>query len=559
MSKKSSRKLLPLTTALVLTLTLLFALASPVFAQNTEYVDDDGVCGGNSPCHTTIQAAITAATNGETIIVYPGTYNEKLTIGKDNLVIQSLSGPAATIIDLPDSDAPGGVFITGDGNTFEGFTVRDFSDTTYESKIIRIHYDVESADNNVVRNNVIQGNLNQGGVTNQTDYGVLVYGIGNLIESNEIYDIGYMGVNIVGPPHSLAEGTTVRGNNVHHIGIYAIGMDRSGGNTVTGNTIANLTGGTLWGTYYDPADYTWGIIVWGENADGNQIVDQDVTGLPNGGIVLSSAHNTDVTGCNISGNADTGLSVVVSSWAGGIPTGNTVVGNNISDNGEEGVVIGDGVGANNVFHCNGILGNTDFGMENLGTLVIDAEDNWWGDDTGPYHSILNPTGLGDVVSSYVDFDPWLLQGCLDFTKSAAPSQVMLDGVVTFTIEVTNNCICSFADVVVEDLVPVGLTILDVTVSPEALVVVDGQLVTVELGTLDPGDSYTITIQVRADAPGPFENVAYLTSIFPMLEAWAAVVIVGVEFVPEVGTLALLGTGLAGLAGYAGLRWRTRRR
>jgi hypothetical protein len=40
-------------------------------------------------------------------------------------------------------------------------------------------------------------------------------------------------------------------------------------------------------------------------------------------------------------------------------------------------------------------------------------------------------------------------------------------------------------------------------------------------------------------------------------AWGALEPVEVEFVPEPGTLMLMGSGLAGLAGYATLRWRTR--
>lgn len=39
--------------------------------------------------------------------------------------------------------------------------------------------------------------------------------------------------------------------------------------------------------------------------------------------------------------------------------------------------------------------------------LTDARNNWWGDATGPYHDSLNPGGMGDTVSDYVDFIPWL--------------------------------------------------------------------------------------------------------------------------------------------------------
>lgn len=39
-------------------------------------------------------------------------------------------------------------------------------------------------------------------------------------------------------------------------------------------------------------------------------------------------------------------------------------------------------------------------------VTVDADSNWWGDPSGPYHST-NPAGLGDTVSNYVDFTPWL--------------------------------------------------------------------------------------------------------------------------------------------------------
>ncbi len=52
------------------------------------------------------------------------------------------------------------------------------------------------------------------------------------------------------------------------------------------------------------------------------------------------------------------------------------------------------------------------------SLLVKAENNWWGHITGPYHSILNPYGQGQIIKGLVDFDPW--QG-----KSLLPEPVLI--------------------------------------------------------------------------------------------------------------------------------------
>jgi hypothetical protein len=40
--------------------------------------------------------------------------------------------------------------------------------------------------------------------------------------------------------------------------------------------------------------------------------------------------------------------------------------------------------------------------------VIRARNNWWGEETGPYHPTLNPGGRGDsVVATMIEIEPWL--------------------------------------------------------------------------------------------------------------------------------------------------------
>jgi predicted outer membrane repeat protein len=53
---------------------------------------------GSGKPYTTIQSAITAATTGDTILVYDGTYHETIIVGK-KLIVKSVNGSASTIID----------------------------------------------------------------------------------------------------------------------------------------------------------------------------------------------------------------------------------------------------------------------------------------------------------------------------------------------------------------------------------------------------------------------------------------------------------------------------
>ena len=59
---------------------------------------------------------------------------------------------------------------------------------------------------------------------------------------------------------------------------------------------------------------------------------------------------------------------------------------------------------------NTIADNTVWGFLNTGTATVKAEHNYWGSALGPYHPGYNPTGLGNPVSDYVDFQPWNIQG-----------------------------------------------------------------------------------------------------------------------------------------------------
>lgn len=67
-----------------------------------------------------------------------------------------------------------------------------------------------------------------------------------------------------------------------------------------------------------------------------------------------------------------------------------------------------------------IAGNIEYGVKTRSGALVHAENNWWGDVTGPLHLTLNSTGLGDAVTDGVDFEPWLEEDPFEETPAIDP-------------------------------------------------------------------------------------------------------------------------------------------
>ena len=112
---------------------------------------------------------------------------------------------------------------------------------------------------------------------------------------------------------------------------------------------------------------------------------------------------------------------------------------------------GDGIycfeNANPIIDSNNIIDNIGYGIRNISSITINAENNWWGHTTGPYHST-NPGGLGDTVSDYVDFSPWLPEPGVEEYTTSSPVLISLQVMpnpfsklttLSFSIEQSAKC------------------------------------------------------------------------------------------------------------------------
>jgi hypothetical protein len=317
----------------------------------------------------TIQDALDATLDGDTVLVAHGEYVERLTWpDTPGIDLLSESGRDSTVVD---GDSLGTVItirVPVDTSTvIRGFTVQG-GNSDFGGGMFLAGSSPRIEQNRITRNFAGGiGNGSGGGVYCSTAAPVFT---GNLIDSNvTIAEVGKGG-----------------GIACEH-GSAPLVLD----NTFIGNWGEQFGGAIHCGTGFARIE--------GNFFEGNHSAD--------GGAIAVQADSHLISGNEITGNwaSFTGGALYFEGEARADVKGNRVTGNwaNVEDN-----AIYCRLGARPTFTGNDVFGNG-VGLHVDPFLEPDtviATGNFWGDSTGPYHPTLNPTGLGDTVSDFVVFIPW---------------------------------------------------------------------------------------------------------------------------------------------------------
>ena len=134
--------------------------------------------------------------------------------------------------------------------------------------------------------------------------------------------------------------------------------------------------------------------------------------------------SADIEWCDIAYGGHADNAGILKTGTGSLSLKNST----IHHHGGDGLRLDNSTGEHTVFRCsftnsaNGVLvknqatpttisgatleGNTGYGVLNQNSAEVDARGAWWGHETGPEHTSLNPDAEGDRVSDGVLFDPW---------------------------------------------------------------------------------------------------------------------------------------------------------
>ena len=368
------------------------------FAGNTYNIYHAAeIMTGGSDFYGNINDAINAASPGETINVYAGTYDENLYIDK-SLTLQSEEAAEVTTIDGYveiglgwDGEDP----FDDETVVIDGFTVEPA-----EEWVAIWLYEVNNGSSATISDCILKYAASHGIYCGED---TLDNGSTVTITGNEIYGCSE------GIWFEFLRGSsqvTITGNDIHD-NSHGVGIDEViGGSTLTviGNTITyNYNDGIYFFTIRDST-----VNIGGETEAEANIISNNGEGDGHG-IYFSYSDNGTITieGNIVSENLGQGIYVeemVASSLE--------ILNKDIMDNYYSGVYIVHFDEDSTVdIHYNSIVDNAEYGVCYDSPYLIDATCNWWGDVAGPYHST-NPYSSwteGDSITSDVDYIPWLIQ------------------------------------------------------------------------------------------------------------------------------------------------------
>lgn len=289
------------------------------------------------------------------------------------------------------------------GITIDGFKIRPGSGSKGTEGIY--HDGGEVTDPVTITNNTIEGFSSSGFIAYWDDLdGTTFTFTGNTLSNG---DYGKFGVIIGGIRESTVN---ISGNEISDYQ-YAIQVEsnndidpleiRIENNTITGTGATENVGIEMVDFALDTT-YIVGNTIKGKLFYGIYINEIGSSGLP----PVVYIEKNDVSG------AEYGLYIFNLLYKHTYAAGVNIRYNTLHDN-KNGVGVGlyDGAVESTVSIVdNNFVGNTTFGFANwdLGfdQVTINAQGNWWGDASGPYHPVSNPTGSGNEVSDYVDYGNW---------------------------------------------------------------------------------------------------------------------------------------------------------
>jgi hypothetical protein len=308
----------------------------------------------------TIQAALDSCLIGDTVSVSPGTYYENLIWpSTQRLCLLSLSGAATTTIDGGSTDRVITILTGADAKSMiDGFTIQNGYHPEFGAGIY-----CRNSSSPTITNNFIKDNRSgyPGGAGIGCSYGSSPLINNNIIRGNTTTAGGGGGLMCAYNSHPIIESNTIDSNYCFLGG---------GGILVYENCSAIINNN----------------FIRGNTADGG-----------GGGIAMQST-NAIVTYNTIEFNSGI-LGAIWSGWN----DNSKIEYNMIAYNDPNGVYCKEG--STPRINFNDITNNTEYGVLNVDpSNVVNAKNNYWGHPTGPAGV---GAGLGDSVSSWVDYEPWL--------------------------------------------------------------------------------------------------------------------------------------------------------